>query len=566
MFLSRHPTIASRLVLVMSLSTGAAIAFSCVAFLWSEMGMIRAHKVRETETVARQLAVGVARDISEQDLAAAAAQLQRLVEQPSISYACLYSADGLKIAEFQPGREPEFVPPQRPQQGRRIEDSHVEVTQPVNHSGQHLGHVFVRSTTTDSQHRAYRFGAIAAVVMIASLCVATMLTFGLQRWIAHPLVALAELAQRISEEGDLALRVGGGNTTDEIGLLRAQFDRMLERIQQGDKAIRSAQSRLEERVTQRTRELMEVNDKLMLEMKRRDELSTKLIDVSRTAGMAEVANGVLHNVGNVLNSVTVSASLIRETVRCSEARDLVLVLNMIQQHRDDLHHYFTDDERGRLLPDYLARASAILEQERTSLQQRTEELCKNVEHIRDVIATQQSYTGLSGVMESVAIAELIEDAVQINASSINKRNIQIQRDFAVTPTLVVDKRKVLQILVNLIKNAVHAVEEVKEGRIRLELSLKGEWAQIRVVDNGVGIAAGNLDRIFQHGFTTRRDGHGLGLHSGAIAAKEHGWSIAVESPGPGLGATFTLSLPRRSEASRPGSTTTPPPRRPLLTK
>ena len=67
--------------------------------------------------------------------------------------------------------------------------------------------------------------------------------------------------------------------------------------------------------------------------------------------------------------------------------------------------------------------------------------------------------------------------------------------------------------------------------------------KISYIDNGIGIPADNLTRIFGHGFTTRKEGHGFGLHSGALAAKELGGALTVESDGPGKGATFTLEFP-----------------------
>jgi signal transduction histidine kinase len=113
------------------------------------------------------------------------------------------------------------------------------------------------------------------------------------------------------------------------------------------------------------------------------------------------------------------------------------------------------------------------------------------------------------------------------------------------PPITVDKHKVLQILVNLVRNAKYACDESGRSDKLLTLRIEGAPGGVRicVIDNGVGIPAENMSRLFTHGFTTRVDGHGFGLHSGALAAQELGGSLRVMSDGPGLGATFVLELP-----------------------
>jgi C4-dicarboxylate-specific signal transduction histidine kinase len=105
--------------------------------------------------------------------------------------------------------------------------------------------------------------------------------------------------------------------------------------------------------------------------------------------------------------------------------------------------------------------------------------------------------------------------------------------------------KIIQILVNLIGNVHDACREssVPEKRITLGTVTNGEFVRITVSDNRVGVPPENLVPIFSSGFTTKKNGHGFGLHSGAIAAKQMGGSLSVRSDGPGLGAVFTLEIP-----------------------
>jgi signal transduction histidine kinase len=173
-------------------------------------------------------------------------------------------------------------------------------------------------------------------------------------------------------------------------------------------------------------------------------------------------------------------------------------------------------------------------------------LNKNVDHVKDIIAMQQSYAKVSGVTETVKVTDLVEDAVRMNASALARHDISFQREYAEhLSEITIEKHKVLQILVNLIRNAKQACDAANSAEKRLTVRVTNGDDRIRIslADNGVGISAENLPRIFNHGFTTKKDGHGFGLHSGALAAKEMGGSLSVQSEGPGRGAIFTLELP-----------------------
>ncbi len=276
-----------------------------------------------------------------------------------------------------------------------------------------------------------------------------------------------------------------------------------------------------------------------------DQAQKELINVSRQAGMAEVATGVLHNIGNVLNSVNVSASLVTDQLRESKAANLPKIAAMLEEHAGDLAEFLTDDPKGRKIPAYLAALAAQIAAERQVTIGELDHLRKNIDHIKEVVAMQQSYARASGVNESLPLADLIEDALRMNADSCARHHVQIGRDFQALPVVTTDKHKLMQILVNLVRNAKHACEDAggTDKKITLRTTADAHSVTIAVADNGVGIVPENFTRIFSHGFTTRKNGHGFGLHSGAIAAKELGGSLRVESAGPGQGATFVLTLP-----------------------
>ena len=143
----------------------------------------------------------------------------------------------------------------------------------------------------------------------------------------------------------------------------------------------------------------------------------------------------------------------------------------------------------------------------------------------------------------IGIPQLVEDALRINAEELLRHGVTIQREFEAVPPVRADQHKVLQILVNLLRNADDALNAAAPGERILSLRIcrnGDDRVRILVRDTGIGIASENLIRLFGHGFTTKRDGHGFGLHSGAVAAKEMGGALRAASEGLGRGATFTL--------------------------
>ena len=271
----------------------------------------------------------------------------------------------------------------------------------------------------------------------------------------------------------------------------------------------------------------------------------QLLDASRRGGMAEIATNVLHNVGNVLNSANVSTGLIVESVKKSKVSRLARVVVLLQEHAPDLGEFITHDARGRQLPVYLAQLSELLLADQTAMVGELDLLRRNIEHIKEIVAMQQSYAKVAGVKEIINVVELVEDSLRMHEGALSRHGVEVIREFELVPTLNVEKHKILQVLVNLLRNAKHACQDSERADTRITVRVANGEGRIKisVMDNGVGIPPENLTRIFNHGFTTRKDGHGFGLHSGALAAKEMGGSLSVQSDGPGQGAAFTLELP-----------------------
>jgi DNA-binding LacI/PurR family transcriptional regulator/C4-dicarboxylate-specific signal transduction histidine kinase len=277
---------------------------------------------------------------------------------------------------------------------------------------------------------------------------------------------------------------------------------------------------------------------------------TKLIETSRLAGMSEVATGILHNVGNVLNSVNVSAALVGDQLRHSKVANVARTCELLRTHEADLAAFLCGDPKGKLVIPYLTNLAEALAAERATMTTELEGLQKNIDHIKEIVSMQQSYAKTSGVAETVSVTDLVEDALSMNSVSLARHDVNVVRDFQARPVVTLEKHKVLQVLVNLVRNAKYACDESgrPDKQVTIRTTANYHSVSIAVIDNGVGIPQENLTRIFAHGFTTRKDGHGFGLHSGALAAKEIGGTLTGHSVGPDKGATFILELPYKSDA------------------
>jgi signal transduction histidine kinase len=272
----------------------------------------------------------------------------------------------------------------------------------------------------------------------------------------------------------------------------------------------------------------------------------QLLQASRQAGMAEVATAVLHNVGNVLNSVNISTTVISDKVKQSKATNLAKVAGMLKKNENHLAEYLAQNPKGRQIPVYLKQLSERLAADEDFIRNEVVSLEKNVEHIKSIVAMQQDYAKGAGYTEKVRADELVEDALRLNLTALSRHQVEIRREYAPKlPELSTDKHKVLQVLVNLIQNAKHACDDSNcpDKKMTLRVNNGDGRVRISVIDSGIGIPAENLTKIFNHGFTTRENGHGFGLHSGALAARQLGGSLSAHSDGPGKGATFTLELP-----------------------
>ncbi len=278
----------------------------------------------------------------------------------------------------------------------------------------------------------------------------------------------------------------------------------------------------------------------------REHAQKRAASLSRLTGMSEVASNVLHNVGNTLNSVNTSVMLLNEKNSHSKINTLIELEKVLNEHQNDMNHFLTNDPRGQKIPELISLLADAWVKEKKYLAAEISSLMKNVTHIKNIIMMQQSLSYAIGVTDEIIVAELIEDAIALNKMAYEKAFIDIIRDYQKIKKVVIDKIRVFQILMNLVKNGIEAVIEgnKKDKKLFIRLDEKDDaHFIIEVSDNGSGIAPENITKIFSHRFTTKKTGHGFGLHTSALYAEELGGSLTATSDGIGQGATFTLTLP-----------------------
>jgi signal transduction histidine kinase len=521
--------------------------------LFFERGEYREETIESISCYAEMIGDNCRAALAFEDAEDAEETLKSLQAEPSIVFACVYTKEDKVLAHYQhPSLTDKLSPPICQKEDYRFGNDYFKLFKQISENDEIIGTVYIQLDLSHTKAMLWlKAGTIALIVLACSL-VAYLVSSRLQRVISKPILSLAEVARAVSEKKDYSTRAQKQNN-DEVGSLIDAFNEMLEQIQQRDSALTDAKSQLETRVKERTAELTLANEELTKEVTERKRAETelktaqeKLIETAHRAGMAEVAADVLHNVGNVLNSINVSTTVITEKVNNSEVANLEKVASMVNDHMDNLGTFLTEHQQGKHIPVYLAEVSKLLINEQTETIRQLHVLSDNVQHIKDIISMQQSYAKVSGVEVTTSIAGLVEDAIQINSAGLQRHRTRLIREFDEFPDVEIDKQKVLQILVNLISNAKYALSNSgKEEKIITIRIYKHEVDRFRieVADNGVGISEENLTKIFSHGFTTKKHGHGFGLHSSALTSKEIGGSLTVHSDGVGQGATFTLELP-----------------------
>jgi signal transduction histidine kinase len=547
----KDSSIKKKLMLVTMLAVMTAMSVACTAFVIYDVRVIKSNMAQHLTTLAGVLGTAsTSTNFSDDDHA-----LERLLgssnTSPVVRAAVVYDAHAAVLATFPADRSQVTVPPMPQTSGYEFRHGHLEVTEPITANGRQVGTIYLEGDLDFVWRQMLQYAGIVVVVLMVSCGTAYLLASRLQRFISGPVLDLTRAAQEISRRNDYGIRVTKAGE-DELGALCDEFNHMLDQVEASKRALQQSHDELELRVEQRTVELTEANRELSKEIAERvraerelEAVHREFMTAARRAGMAEVATNVLHNVGNVLNSINVSASLLASQLQSSKVSQLGQVVTLLDEHGENPGEFISRDEKGKQIPRFLKVLAEHLVQEDESLLDETQSLIANIEHVKAIIATQQSYATAGGLVEPTDIHAILDDAVKLNAESFKQHQIEVRRDFADLPPVLVDKQRVMQIVINLVKNANESLTERTDDQrvLTLRTHTEDDRLVVEVGDTGVGIKRENLTRMFAHGFTTKPTGHGFGLHSCANAAAEMNGSLTAHSKGLMQGATFTLNLP-----------------------
>lgn len=529
------------------------------------------------DVVGEILADRCAASLAFSDVESANSNLRTLSSHNSVVYACIRTEDNHLFSEYLPEVEKIYrcedynsIP------GNTFYEHYVDSVKPIILEGKAIGSLQIKASLNEYRESIFQAIKSSLIVFMGLMSIASVVSVRMMNVITEPITRLRDLAQKVTTSKDYSLRMEERGE-DEVGVLVESFNTMLDQIEDRDSALMEEKEKaensalsakryaketeminldLENEIRERARieeELQELNETLEEKVNERTaelkEINMKIGEISRSAGMAEVASGVLHNVGNVLNSVNVSSSVIRERVRKTKAGNLRKVVDMMRENSDRIGEFVCEDEKGKQIPRFLELLDEELEEERQLLLEELKNMTSSIDHIKNVISMQQSYAGSYGVMERISVADLVEDALKINMEIIQRRGIEIVKMYEKSTLIYIDKHKVLQIIINLISNAMHSLIDSENKRKTLYVRVySGDSEVVEIMDTGVGIDKEDIPHLFEYGFKKRKDGHGFGLHHSALVAYELGGKITVSSEGPGKGAIFSLRLPINESA------------------
>jgi len=294
--------------------------------------------------------------------------------------------------------------------------------------------------------------------------------------------------------------------------------------------------------------MLDISQRVEAEQRERV-LQRQLRETSHQAGMAEVATGVLHNVGNALNSLGIAHATAQARVKDYQIDRVARVAAMLRANRANLADFVTNDDRGKQIPDYLSALGARLLSDAQAVQSEFDAISGHIHYLRHIVQAQQSYATIGSVQDLIDVSDLLDTALTLKSHEL--KGAEVRRDIGELPPVRADRYKLLQIIVNFIANACDAMAASRPRPARLTIHVHAVLDQLEVTieDSGVGIAPELLSRVWEYGFTTKKNGHGFGLHSAAVAAQQLGGSVRAQSNGVGHGARFSVSIPSCHQAA-----------------
>ncbi|CAM2069058.1 GHKL domain-containing protein [Sulfidibacter corallicola] len=270
-----------------------------------------------------------------------------------------------------------------------------------------------------------------------------------------------------------------------------------------------------------------------------------LVESARLAGMADIATSVLHDVGNTLNSVVISTQLVKQLLANSKMVGIFKANRVLDEVLDDLAQgEAAEADRQQRLRAYYARLGEAYTSERTEGLAQLDRLEDLVRVLRDIVKAQEQIAGSVSFRDRLQAKALIEQVLILRAGSLQRADVRVTKRIADVPDILGEKLKLIHVFVALIDNAIEAMTETAKTDRSLEIHLfkRNDWVHVIMRDSGCGFDAKVRERLFQQGFTTKKDHSGYDLHRCANFMAEMEGTLTLTSDGPDRGATAEVTL------------------------
>jgi two-component system NtrC family sensor kinase len=520
------------------------LVVSCLAFITNSIFTFERSLIRNANSTAKVLSLNLAPAISFMDYKEAKKIMASLKAEPTVVGAYLYDNNGALQATYGEERLPDFkLADIKKDDVLDITGQYVSLIHPIVVDTESLGVLILRFSKGVLKEEFTSFAIIAVLIFGVGILVSFILASFTQRSLSTPVKALAEFVKEIGQSKDYSLRFQSPSAhrriPTEIRSLSDEFNQMIIKIQEKDLSIKSANEDLEIKIRERTEELQN--------------LQKVALANARAAGISEIAVGVLHNIGNIINSIGISTEILSDTLKNSKLASMIKVNELLDSHSVDLGSFITTDPRGKALPDFYRKLAMALTEEHKKLKGETKQIVGKIELINSVVRSQQSYAKGQIFSEHLSVRKIVEDLLSMLHSMLARHDVKVIEKFSDVPDIEIDRVKLSHVVVNIIKNAKEAMEskDPKERILEIEIG-RGEEGIIflAISDNGEGISQESLQNIFAHGFTTKSNGHGFGLHFCANSMTEMGGRLMVESKGLGKGAKFTMVFDKKSSIKK----------------
>ena len=257
---------------------------------------------------------------------------------------------------------------------------------------------------------------------------------------------------------------------------------------------------------------------------------------ARFRQIAEISSNTLHNIGNVLNNLTISGQTAENLLNQINLERLADVAKMLETFSQ-----VQQDAKGKLISPYLLKVKENLGEGVQEVATAIQSSLKKLQMAREAISIQHK-TMRSGKKEWFSLAGLVQEAFSLHRVHITRKEIAYTIDDPHNCKAYFHRTTLLHIMINLVKNAIEATYRSQERKIHVVIDKKDESIELSFTDTGMGITAEAKEKLFSHGFTTKHDGNGFGLNFCRHALEKEGGKISAESEGEGKGACFKITL------------------------